>query len=239
MRLADFPEDVRSTAELLVSELVTNAVKYGQPPLWLLVELRPGLIHASVSDTSTALPQRREAAPDAEGGRGLLVLEALAGSWGTVTAESGKYLWFDLPVPVLTPSIVGRRLSEDQSAGTHKGLSADDSPSDSGYPSAAPAVPADQPTVTGDTAEPDAPLPGEGSSGSRRLGGDSITGDGPSGQDGGAGKTTTRLARSAHLRAAPPFTMPPVPDMGSTSAAAPCASRPIRTTTISWPKATR
>ncbi|WP_256789972.1 ATP-binding protein [Frankia sp. AvcI1] len=99
MRMAHLPEDVRSTAELLVSELVTNAVKYGEPPLWLLIEMRPGLIHASVSDTSTVLPQRRTAAPDAEGGRGLLVLDALAGSWGTVMAESGKYLWFDLPVP--------------------------------------------------------------------------------------------------------------------------------------------
>ncbi|WP_368861866.1 ATP-binding protein [Frankia gtarii] len=99
MRLVQLPEDIRGTAELLVSELVTNAVKYGQPPLWLLIEMRPGLIHASVSDTSTVLPQRRTAAPDAEGGRGLLVLDALAGSWGTIIAESGKYLWFDLPVP--------------------------------------------------------------------------------------------------------------------------------------------
>ncbi|MCK9920981.1 ATP-binding protein [Frankia sp. AgPm24] len=103
MRLASIPEDVRSTAELLVSELVTNAVKYGEPPLWLFIEMRPGLIHASVSDTSTVLPQRRTADADAEGGRGLLVLDALAGSWGTVAAESGKYLWFDLPVPPLTP----------------------------------------------------------------------------------------------------------------------------------------
>ncbi|SNQ50277.1 Anti-sigma regulatory factor (Ser/Thr protein kinase) [Frankia canadensis] len=103
IRLARLPEDVRGTAELLVSELVTNAVKYGEPPLWLFIEMRPGLIHASVSDTSTALPQRRTAAPDAEGGRGLLVLDALAGSWGTVAAEGGKYLWFDLPVPVVPP----------------------------------------------------------------------------------------------------------------------------------------
>ncbi|MEX5707408.1 MULTISPECIES: ATP-binding protein [unclassified Parafrankia] len=96
--LTGLPDDTRCTAELLVSELVTNAVKYGRPPVWLLVELRPGLVHASVSDTSTTLPQRREADPDAEGGRGLLVLDALAGSWGAVSVESGKYLWFDLPV---------------------------------------------------------------------------------------------------------------------------------------------
>ncbi|OHV43086.1 anti-sigma regulatory factor [Parafrankia soli] len=96
--LTGLPDDTQCTAELLVSELVTNAVKYGRPPVWLLVELRPGLVHASVSDTSTTLPQRREADPDAEGGRGLLVLDALAGSWGAVSVESGKYLWFDLPV---------------------------------------------------------------------------------------------------------------------------------------------
>jgi hypothetical protein len=79
---------------------VTNAVKYGQPPVWLLVELRPGLVHASVSDTSTALPERRAVDDDSEGGRGLLVLDALAGSWGAVSADHGKYLWFDL---VVTP----------------------------------------------------------------------------------------------------------------------------------------
>ncbi|MBE3204934.1 anti-sigma regulatory factor [Frankia sp. CcI49] len=96
--LTDLPDDSRATAELLVSELVTNAVKYGSPPVWLLVELRPGLVHASVSDTSTTLPHRRVIDADSEGGRGLLVLDALAGSWGAVSVESGKYLWFDLPV---------------------------------------------------------------------------------------------------------------------------------------------
>lgn len=96
--LIDLPEESRATAELLVSELVTNAVKYGRPPVWLLVELRPGLVHASVSDTSTTLPHRREIDPESEGGRGLLVLDALAGGWGSMAVESGKYLWFDLPV---------------------------------------------------------------------------------------------------------------------------------------------
>ncbi|OAA27122.1 anti-sigma regulatory factor (Ser/Thr protein kinase) [Frankia sp. EI5c] len=96
--LTGLTEENRATAELLVSELVTNAIKYGRPPVWLLVELRPGLVHASVSDTSTTLPYRREIDSDSEGGRGLLVLDALAGSWGAVSVESGKYTWFDLPV---------------------------------------------------------------------------------------------------------------------------------------------
>lgn len=96
--LTQLSEEHRATAELLVSELVTNAIKYGQPPVWLLVELRPGLVHASVSDTSTTLPYRRDADAESEGGRGLLVLDALAGSWGIEAVECGKYLWFDLPV---------------------------------------------------------------------------------------------------------------------------------------------
>ncbi|WP_285900314.1 ATP-binding protein [Frankia sp. R82] len=152
MRLASIPEDVRSTAELLVSELVTNAVKYGEPPLWLFIEMRPGLIHASVSDTSTVLPQRRVAAADAEGGRGLLVLDALAGSWGTVAAESGKYLWFDLPVPGATSDPATRSGSGTRVApvqeGTRDGAAASPGPV-TPSPSASP--PADP-----DTSAPDA-----------------------------------------------------------------------------------
>lgn len=99
------PDESVAVAELLVSELVTNAVKYGEPPIWLLLELRPGLIHASISDTSTSLPTRRDPTPVSEGGRGLLVLDALAGAWGAATADAGKYLWFDLPVPLPTPGL--------------------------------------------------------------------------------------------------------------------------------------
>ncbi|WP_250279388.1 ATP-binding protein [Frankia sp. Cppng1_Ct_nod] len=94
----NLPDKIIGTAELLVSELVTNAVKYGKPPIWLLIELRPGLVHASVSDTSVALPHRQCLDLGSEGGRGLLILDALAGSWGAVAVDSGKYLWFDLPV---------------------------------------------------------------------------------------------------------------------------------------------
>jgi anti-sigma regulatory factor (Ser/Thr protein kinase) len=98
LRSAGLDDEATAVAELLVSELVTNAVKYGRPPVWLLVELRPGLVHASVSDTSVALPQRRTVDDDSEGGRGLLVLDALAGSWGVAAGDHGKYLWFDLVV---------------------------------------------------------------------------------------------------------------------------------------------
>ncbi|MCM3922480.1 ATP-binding protein [Frankia sp. AiPs1] len=161
MRMAELPEDVRSTAELLVSELVTNAVKYGQPPLWLLIEMRPGLIHASVSDTSTVLPQRRTAAPDAEGGRGLLVLDALAGSWGTIIAESGKYLWFDLPVP---PTPASAAEGDGDGDGVHAaagrpGTDLGPAPTGTPGPAGSPLAAADDATTDGRPARAPAPDP--------------------------------------------------------------------------------
>jgi anti-sigma regulatory factor (Ser/Thr protein kinase) len=98
------------TAELVVSELVTNGVKAsaglawswyegrrvpGRPPvrLWLESDGRRLLIR--VWDGSESLPQRP--APDLEGtgGRGLLLVEALAADWGTCPADgaSGKVVW--------------------------------------------------------------------------------------------------------------------------------------------------
>jgi anti-sigma regulatory factor (Ser/Thr protein kinase) len=114
---ARLPDETCEIAELLVSELVTNAVKYGRSPVWMLVELRPGLVHVSVSDTSTSLPERRDADPDAEGGRGLFILDALAGSWGAVAVSAGKYLWFDLPVTA-SASTPAAPASEDSPCAT-------------------------------------------------------------------------------------------------------------------------
>ncbi|MGW7434612.1 ATP-binding protein [Streptomyces sp. NPDC054849] len=46
-----------------------------------------------------SLPQARFAAPDAESGRGLLLVDSLAKSWGTVPTAEGKAVWFSLPLP--------------------------------------------------------------------------------------------------------------------------------------------
>jgi anti-sigma regulatory factor (Ser/Thr protein kinase) len=140
LSLARLSYDTCGVSELLVSELVTNAVKYGKPPVWLLVELRPGLVHASVSDSSTVLPERRDSDPDAEGGRGLLVLDALAGSWGAVAVDGGKYLWFDLPVepepePGLSPEDGGPEDGGPQGGGPDSASPADlDSNPFAGFP---------------------------------------------------------------------------------------------------------
>ncbi len=85
-------EEVSFTAELLLSELVTNAVRYGSGPI------RVRLIHdraliCEVADTSSTAPHLRHAATYDEGGRGLFLVAQLAQAWGTRYTAEGKVIW--------------------------------------------------------------------------------------------------------------------------------------------------
>jgi anti-sigma regulatory factor (Ser/Thr protein kinase) len=89
-------------AELLASELVANAAEHGDDqPIGLALRRnaepggQPG-ITCEVTDTSPALPQRMEPGPDAERGRGLAIVEALARSSGVRASQAGKTSWFTL-----------------------------------------------------------------------------------------------------------------------------------------------
>ncbi|MFJ2582244.1 SpoIIE family protein phosphatase [Kitasatospora aureofaciens] len=93
-------EETAFSTGLIVSELVTNAVRYGGPPL----ELR--LIHdrtltCEVRDGSLAAPHLRHARTVDEGGRGLFIVSQLAQVWGTRFAADGKIIWTEqvLPTP--------------------------------------------------------------------------------------------------------------------------------------------
>ncbi|MFC9957829.1 SpoIIE family protein phosphatase [Streptomyces nigra] len=93
-------------AELVVSELVTNAIRYGRPPISLrLIHDRALLLE--VSDASSTTPHLRRARVFDEGGRGLLLVAQLAEQWGTRHARRGKTVWAqlsetaELPLPVL------------------------------------------------------------------------------------------------------------------------------------------
>lgn len=83
-------------AVLLVSELVTNAVLHGGPPLVVEVDCDEVSLQVRVRDGGTALPVQREAGDDAESGRGMRLLEVLSDDWGVEPSADGKTVWFRL-----------------------------------------------------------------------------------------------------------------------------------------------
>ncbi len=85
-------EDLVMTTELLVSELVGNAVRHGRGPLRLRL-LRSRSLICEVCDGSPTTPRIRRAADTDEGGRGLQLVAALADRWGARYLEGGKCIW--------------------------------------------------------------------------------------------------------------------------------------------------
>ena len=85
-------------AELAVSELVTNAVRYAQGTIGLRLVLEGGLF-IEVVDDSAAVPRLRYTDEDDERGRGLQVVSQLARRWGSRRAGTGKVVWCELAVP--------------------------------------------------------------------------------------------------------------------------------------------
>ncbi|MFI8836470.1 SpoIIE family protein phosphatase [Streptomyces afghaniensis] len=87
--------DLDFITELVVSELVTNAVRYGRPPIRLRL-IRDRSLLCEVSDAGSTTPHLRRAHAFDEGGRGLLLVAQLAERWGTRHARQGKTVWAEL-----------------------------------------------------------------------------------------------------------------------------------------------
>ncbi len=90
--------DSAHTAELLVSELVTNALAYATGEVSMRLILDRALV-CEVFDDAAAMPKLRSAADSDENGRGLHVVSQLAQRWGTRRTQTGKAVWFELPLP--------------------------------------------------------------------------------------------------------------------------------------------
>ncbi|MFJ9046265.1 SpoIIE family protein phosphatase [Streptomyces sp. NPDC102347] len=96
-QLADWSlTDASFTAELVVSELVTNAIRYGAPPIRLRLIHDASTLICEVSDTSHTAPHLRRAKTWDEGGRGLLLVAQLTQRWGTRHTAEGKTIWAEL-----------------------------------------------------------------------------------------------------------------------------------------------
>ncbi|WP_203721442.1 SpoIIE family protein phosphatase/ATP-binding protein [Streptomyces coelicoflavus] len=86
------------TTELILSELVTNAIRYGGETVHVRM-LRDRSLICEVFDSSSTSPHLRYAAMTDEGGRGLFLVAQLAERWGTRYTPAGKVIWAEQPVP--------------------------------------------------------------------------------------------------------------------------------------------
>jgi DNA-binding NarL/FixJ family response regulator len=88
--------DLEDAVQLLVSELVTNAVVHAQSDVEVALYLRPDRVRVEVIDAATEYVHRREAADEDQSGRGMALTEALASAWGIDTLLAGKSVWFEV-----------------------------------------------------------------------------------------------------------------------------------------------
>ncbi|GHG88597.1 hypothetical protein GCM10018780_07190 [Streptomyces lanatus] len=90
--------ELAMTTELIVSELVTNAIRYAEPPIRLRL-LRDSRLTCEVADASSTAPRLRHARSTDEGGRGLFLVAQLAHRWGARYTADGKIIWAEQEIP--------------------------------------------------------------------------------------------------------------------------------------------
>jgi sodium/proline symporter len=92
----DVPDGLRFDVALIVSELTTNALRHGTPPVTLKLRKSGMRLFIEVQDHGAGSPQRRYAAPTDEHGRGLQLVATLSRRWGTRHTADGKTVWCEL-----------------------------------------------------------------------------------------------------------------------------------------------
>jgi anti-sigma regulatory factor (Ser/Thr protein kinase) len=88
--------DAIADAELLVSELVTNAVLHARSAARVMIERAGTTVRVSVFDDSPARPRLRDYGPEAVTGRGLVIVDRIAARWGVDPSDDGKCVWFEI-----------------------------------------------------------------------------------------------------------------------------------------------
>lgn len=88
---------VLQRARLLLSEVVTNAVRHGSPPITTELECRGTEgIHVRVSEAAPGAPVVRHVDIESTGGRGMALVDLLSSQWGVEPGQAGKAVWFQL-----------------------------------------------------------------------------------------------------------------------------------------------
>ncbi len=82
--------------ELVVAELVSNALRHAPPPYEVELSESEGVIRGEVHDGSQVAPTRK-AQPDQHGGFGLGIIAACTARWGIDLEDAGKRVWFEVP----------------------------------------------------------------------------------------------------------------------------------------------
>ena len=91
-------------AQLLASELVTNAVRHASGPIDVRAYVRDGFLRLEVGDSSVhCTPELRQADADDESGRGMELVDKLSARWGWRARGHIKVVWLDLPMPSGSP----------------------------------------------------------------------------------------------------------------------------------------
>ncbi|MER6396590.1 SpoIIE family protein phosphatase [Kitasatospora sp. NPDC059973] len=91
-------EELSEATELMVSELVTNAVQHATRPVTLSL-VRTSRLRCEVGDDSPLLPRPRRTGPEDERGRGLQIVARCAERWGATRLGTGKVVWFEQRLP--------------------------------------------------------------------------------------------------------------------------------------------
>ncbi|MFF2041319.1 SpoIIE family protein phosphatase [Kitasatospora sp. NPDC058170] len=91
-------EELSEATELMVSELVTNAVQHATRPVTLSL-VRTTRLRCEVGDDSPLLPRPQRAGPEDERGRGLQIVARCAERWGSTRLGAGKVVWFEQRLP--------------------------------------------------------------------------------------------------------------------------------------------
>ncbi|MEU5344916.1 SpoIIE family protein phosphatase [Streptomyces sp. NPDC020766] len=96
-------ESLLDSTELMVSEVVTNAVRFASRPIALRL-LRTDVLRCEVTDDSSQVPRMRQAQPGDEGGRGLFLVDQFSQRWGATRLSTGKVVWFEQRIPKKQPA---------------------------------------------------------------------------------------------------------------------------------------